>query len=123
MGDIIFGLASIIFGGIASWGLYWLLDKAVRFLPAKAQEKFRAVPFLLPAAALLLLVSFLPLIQTLIWSFMDAGSRKFVGLDNYIELFSVPTSVATPRPPPLHQIQRPPWRTPTPRFRLPRPAH
>jgi alpha-glucoside transport system permease protein len=88
MGDIIFGVASIVFGVVASWGLYWLLDRAVRFLPAKAQEKFRAVPFLLPAAALLLLVSFIPLLQTLVWSFMDGAGRKFVGLENYTKLFT-----------------------------------
>lgn len=88
MGDIVFGVASIIFGVVASWGLYWLLDRAVRFLPVKVQEKFRAVPFLLPAAALLILVSFVPLIQTLVWSFMDGAGRKFVGLENYVALFT-----------------------------------
>ncbi|MFM1796048.1 MAG: hypothetical protein RLZZ340_725, partial [Actinomycetota bacterium] len=88
MGDIIFGIASIILGVIGSWGLYWLLDRAVRLLPIIWQEKLRAVSFLLPAAALLLLVSFLPLIQTLIWSFMDARGKKFVGLENYIDLFT-----------------------------------
>jgi alpha-glucoside transport system permease protein len=88
MGDIIFGVASIILGVVGSWGLYWLLDRGVRFLPVKIQEKFRAIPFLLPAAALLFLVSVLPLVQTLVWSFMDAGSRKFIGFENYIELFT-----------------------------------
>lgn len=88
MGDILFGIASIILGVIGSWGLYWVLDRLVRFLPTKAQEKLRAVSFLLPAAALLILVSFLPLIQTLVWSFMDASGDKFVGLQNYVDLFT-----------------------------------
>ena len=88
MGDIIFGIASIILGVVGSWGLYWLLDRAVRLLPTKLQEKLRAVSFLLPAATLLLLVSFLPLIQTLVWSFMDARGKKFIGLENYIDLFT-----------------------------------
>ena len=88
MGDILFGIASIVLGVAGSWGLYWVLDRLVRFLPTKAQEKFRAVSFLLPAAALLILVSFLPLIQTLVWSFMDASGDKFIGLQNYIDLFT-----------------------------------
>lgn len=88
MGDILFGIASIILGVVGSWGLYWVLDRLVRFLPTKAQEKLRAVSFLLPAAALLILVSFLPLIQTLVWSFMDASGEKFIGLQNYIDLFT-----------------------------------
>jgi alpha-glucoside transport system permease protein len=88
MGDIIFGIASIVLGVVGSWGLYWVLDRLVRFLPIKLQEKLRAVSFLLPAAALLILVSFLPLIQTLVWSFMDAGGEQFVGLQNYIDLFT-----------------------------------
>jgi alpha-glucoside transport system permease protein len=88
MGDIIFGIASIVLGVVGSWGLYWVLDRLVRFLPIKLQEKLRAVSFLLPAAALLILVSFLPLIQTLVWSFMDAGGDKFVGLKNYVDLFT-----------------------------------
>lgn len=88
MGDIIFGIASILLGVAGSWGLYWVLDRLVRFLPIKLQEKLRAVSFLLPAAVLLLLVSFLPLIQTLVWSFMNASGKKFVGFQNYIDLFT-----------------------------------
>lgn len=88
MGDVLFGIASIILGVVGSWGLYWVLDRLVRFLPIKMQEKLRAVSFLLPAAALLILVSFLPLIQTLVWSFMDASGENFVGIQNYIDLFT-----------------------------------
>jgi hypothetical protein len=47
MGDIIFGIASILLGVAGSWGLYWVLDRLVRFLPIKLQEKLRAVSFFL----------------------------------------------------------------------------
>ena len=89
--DILFGILAIIAGVVGSWAIYWLLDFLVRRLPAKAQEKLRAVSFLLPAIVLLVAISLLPLFQTILYSFMDDRGKEFVGLDNYIELFTSPT--------------------------------
>ena len=88
MGDLLFGLLAIVVGIAASVAVYWLLDKAVMAFPDRIQEKIRALGFLLPAATLIVLVSIIPLIQTVVLSFMDNPGKKFIGLDNYIGLFT-----------------------------------
>jgi alpha-glucoside transport system permease protein len=88
MGDIILGIGAIIIGVAASWALYWLLDFLVRLLPEKTQDKLRAFSFLLPAAVLLIAISVLPLIQTIVWSFFDKKGKEFIGLENYVTLFT-----------------------------------
>lgn len=87
MGDILFGILAVLLGAGATYGLYWLLDKLVNLLPAKLADKFKSASFLLPAAVLVILVLVMPLFQTVIWSFMDDDGKKFVGVQNYIDLF------------------------------------
>lgn len=88
MSDLLFGIVAIIFGVAGSWGIYWLLDFLVRLLPIATQEKLRAVSFLLPAAVLLIVISILPFFQTIAWSFFDKRAKEFVGIENYVTLFT-----------------------------------
>lgn len=88
--DVLFGLMSIVLGIAASYGLYWGLDRLVNLTPEHVQKKIRAVAYLLPAATLLSLILIIPLIQTIVYSFMNSSGKKFVGFDNYIELFTDP---------------------------------
>lgn len=88
MGDILFGILAVLLGAGATYGLYWLLDKLVNLLPAKLADKFKSLSFLLPAAVLVILVLVMPLFQTIIWSFMNDSGKEFVGLQNFIDLFS-----------------------------------
>jgi alpha-glucoside transport system permease protein len=48
----------------------------------------RAFSFLLPAAVLLIVISVLPFLQTIAWSFFDKRAKEFIGLENYVTLFS-----------------------------------
>lgn len=91
--DILFGLASIVVGISASYGLYWLLDQLVNRLPEKLQRALRAWAYLLPAATLLFLVLLVPLILTFVYSFMNDAQRGFVGFDNYVDLFTDPAFI------------------------------
>lgn len=92
MGDIIFGLVAVVIGIIVSYGLYWLLNVLVSLLPKKISSKATVWAFVTPAAVLLILVSVVPLIQTVIWSFMEIRGKRseFVGFQNYIDIFSDP---------------------------------
>lgn len=92
MGDIIFGLVAVVIGIIVSYGLYWLLNLLVSLLPRKISSKATVWAFVTPAAVLLILVSVVPLIQTVIWSFMEIRGKRseFVGFQNYIDIFSDP---------------------------------
>lgn len=88
MGDILFGLFAIVIGVAASYGLYWLLNFIISLLPERIRKKTDWLAFLTPAAMLVLLVLIAPLFQTIVWSFMDDGVKQWVGIKNYIDLFS-----------------------------------
>ena len=94
LGDIFIGISAIVLGIVASWALYWLLNFLVTRLPAKWQEKLRALSFVLPAAVLLILISVLPLLQTIAWSFFDKKAKNFIGFDNYAHIFTDPNFLA-----------------------------
>lgn len=53
------------------------------------------VAFLTPALLLLLVGLILPSIQTFIGSFMNAAGNQFVGLDNFVWIFTQPDGVRT----------------------------
>lgn len=88
MSDILFGLFAIVVGVAASYGLYWLLNFLISLLPEKIRQKNDWLAFLTPAAVLVILVLIAPLFQTIAWSFMDDRARQWVGLKNYIDLFT-----------------------------------
>jgi alpha-glucoside transport system permease protein len=56
----------------------------------KTQEWLKYLVFLVPALLLLLIGLIYPTIRTIIFSFMDAKSENFVGLDNYVWAFTIP---------------------------------
>ncbi len=88
MGDILFGLLAIVVGVAASYGLYWLLNLIISLLPERIRKKSDWLAFLTPAAVLVILVLIAPLFQTIAWSFMDDGVKKWVGFKNYMDLFT-----------------------------------
>ncbi|MDZ8276877.1 sugar ABC transporter permease [Microbacterium aquimaris] len=53
------------------------------------------VAFMTPAALLLLIGLILPSIQTFVASFMNAAGNEFVGLDNFVWIFTQPDGVRT----------------------------
>lgn len=53
------------------------------------------IGFLLPAALLLLIGLIFPSIQTVGASFMNAAGNKFIGLDNFVWIFTQPQGVRT----------------------------
>ena len=90
MGEIIFGLIAVTVGIGASYGLYWLLNALLSFLPEKILRRGQWIAFLTPALVLVTLVLLVPIVQTFIWSFMDKRVENYVGFDNYVALFTDP---------------------------------
>jgi len=88
MGDILFGLFAIVIGVAASYGLYWLLNFIISLLPERLRKKSDWLAFLTPAVVLEILELIAPLFQTVAWSLMDDGAKKWVGLKNYVDLFT-----------------------------------
>jgi alpha-glucoside transport system permease protein len=89
--DILFGLVSIVIGVAVSFAIYWALDRLVNLFPQRAQKRIRSYAYLLPAGVLVVAVLLVPLIQTFVFSFLNSNGRKFVGLENYIDLFTDPS--------------------------------
>jgi alpha-glucoside transport system permease protein len=90
MSDILFGLAAIAFGVALSYGLFWVLNGIFSLLPQKFLDKVQWLAFVTPALVLVILVLVLPIIQTIVWSFMDDRVNEFVGIENYVNLFTDP---------------------------------
>ena len=94
MGDVIFGLLAVSVGIGASYGLYWLLNFLFSLLPQRILKRIQWAAFLLPALVLVALVLLVPIVQTFVWSFMDDRVKEFVGLENYISLFTDPAFIS-----------------------------
>lgn len=90
MSDILFGLAAIAFGVALSYGLFWVLNGIFSLLPQKFLVKVQWLAFVTPALVLVILVLVLPIIQTIVWSFMDDRVNEFIGIENYVSLFTDP---------------------------------
>lgn len=88
MGDIIFGLYSIVLGIAVSYALYWLLNFLLSLLPQRIFQKVSWLSFLTPAAVLVIVILIAPLFQTVIWSFKDDKVKEWVGFKNYVDLFT-----------------------------------
>lgn len=88
MSDLIFGLVSIVVGVAASYAVFGLLHFLLSLLPERIYRKVNWLAFLLPAALLVVLVLVAPLVQTVIWSFKSDNVKEWVGVQNYIEIFT-----------------------------------
>ncbi len=88
MGDLISAIVTvtIAIGGLLAFlgALYWLTSK----LPKKWQEGVRSWVFLLPAMVAISIGLLIPAIRTIYLSLLDDDGKKFVGLDNYSDVFS-----------------------------------
>jgi alpha-glucoside transport system permease protein len=75
---VVIGVPAVLVGYIL------LVERLIQTLPERRQGRIR--PWFWIAPALLFLIVFLiyPTINTFVLSFMDAQSKNFVGLDNYV---------------------------------------
>jgi len=88
MTDLVLVIAAMALGIGVSYGLFWLLNALLSLLPAKLRGRLQWLAFLTPGLVLVTLVLVLPIFQTLVWSFMDSRVKEFVGLANYVDLFT-----------------------------------
>jgi alpha-glucoside transport system permease protein len=84
---IVVGVAVVVgVGGI--FFLYWAMNRAVELLPERYREAIRPWIFVGPALVMLSVFLVYPVINTILLSFKDAQSQKFVGLDNFKFVFT-----------------------------------
>ncbi|RKS89297.1 alpha-glucoside transport system permease protein [Microbacterium sp. AG790] len=97
---IISALASVTIGLGVSLLIFWLLNWAVGRAPGRWRPRLIPYVFLAPGIVLVAVFLLYPTIRTIIESFTKASQRRgegasFVGLDNYIDLFSSPSFLGT----------------------------
>jgi alpha-glucoside transport system permease protein len=68
--------------------LFYFLNMLVEALPVRLSRRLLPYAFLLPAFGLIGLMLIYPTVQTVVYSFADRGSERFIGFENYRELFS-----------------------------------
>ena len=83
---VINAFLAIVSGVLGSLLLYYLLNKVVEWLPRKWEE--RAKPYVFVGPAVLLIGFFLiyPAVRTIVFSFANSDSTKFIGTKNYTDL-------------------------------------
>jgi alpha-glucoside transport system permease protein len=85
---ILNALIAVIGGVVGAIILYWLLNKLAELLPGRWEDRVKPYLLLLPALFAIGLYLVYPTIQTVVYSFANAGSTAFVGLSNYTNLLS-----------------------------------
>ncbi|HSU01664.1 MAG TPA: sugar ABC transporter permease [Nocardioides sp.] len=83
---ILNALITVGVGVAAAVVLYWALNKLAEVLPAKWEGRVKPYLYILPAYAALIFYLVYPAIQTIVFSFANAQSTAWVGLDNYTRL-------------------------------------
>jgi alpha-glucoside transport system permease protein len=68
--------------------LYWVLNFVAERLPGRWEDRLKPYFFLLPAVAAIGVFLIYPAVQTVIYSFANATSTNWVGLENYTDLLT-----------------------------------
>ena len=83
-------LLTLVLGLAAFAAIVVLIFLLAERTSVRAQEWVKYLVFLVPALALLVIGLIYPAIRTLVLSFMNGNSEKFVGFDNYVWAFTRP---------------------------------
>ncbi len=79
-------LVTVVVGVGAALALYFVLNALAAVLPGRWGDRLRPYLYLLPAVAVVAIYLIYPTLQTILYSFANADSTKFVGLKNYTSL-------------------------------------
>jgi alpha-glucoside transport system permease protein len=88
-------LLTVVYGIGVALIAFWLLDRLVNLLPGRWPERIRPYIYIVPAFGAITLYLIYPAFQTLVYSFANDDSTKWVGLGNYTRLLSNPDFQAT----------------------------
>jgi alpha-glucoside transport system permease protein len=80
-------LITVAVGIGAALLIYWILNKIAELLPGRWEDRVKPYLYILPALAAISLYLIYPAVLTVINSFKDNFSRKWVGFANYEALY------------------------------------
>lgn len=90
---ILIAVVALIVGVVGVWVLYLATDNLVSVFPGRFRETVRPFVFVGPALVILSLYLVYPSVLTIYLSFFGPRSENFIGMDNYIGLFTRPEMV------------------------------
>jgi alpha-glucoside transport system permease protein len=82
---------ALVVGVLGVWALYWGMDRLVSALPVRVAAGVRPYAFAGPAMVLLVFYLVYPAVNTFVLSFQNDAGDAFVGVDNYIRIFTEST--------------------------------
>jgi alpha-glucoside transport system permease protein len=83
---VINALLAIFSGVLSSLLLYYVLNKVVEHLPKKWENRLKPYVFVGPAVLLIGFFLIYPAVRTVVFSFANKDSTKFIGTKNYTDL-------------------------------------
>ncbi len=86
-GKLVIGVLALIGGVGGAAVLFFFLNMAVEGLPRRISERVIPYAFLLPGIGLMTVMLIYPAILTINYSFANADSTAYVGLENYRTIF------------------------------------
>jgi alpha-glucoside transport system permease protein len=81
-------LVAVVVGVGGVFFMYWAMNRVVDWLPGRYAEGVRPYVFVGPALVILSVFLIYPVINTILISLKDADSDSFVGLDNFMFVFT-----------------------------------
>ncbi len=81
-------LVAVVVGVGGVFFLYWGMNRLVDWFPARYSEGVRPYVFVGPGLVILSVFLVYPVINTILISLKDADSQSFVGLDNFVFVFT-----------------------------------
>ncbi len=81
-------IMAILIGVGGVFGLFLGMDRVVNKLPKRHREAVRPFAFVGPAVVLLGIFLLYPTINTIVLSFQDSRGESWVGIDNYVRVFT-----------------------------------
>lgn len=85
---IVIGVLGLVAGIGGAVVFFYFLNLCVEGLPARFAEGLIPYAFLLPGFTLITIFLLYPTVQTLVYSFANADSTQWVGLENYRAIFT-----------------------------------
>jgi alpha-glucoside transport system permease protein len=85
---LLLAVLAIVWGVAGAGGFFYTMNMVVEQLPGNARRLLTPFVFVGPAVLILIWFLALPTLRTLYLSFFDANSIEFVGLNNYVAVFT-----------------------------------
>ena len=79
---------AIVVGVAGVWALFYGMDKLLNLAPERIQAGVRPFVFVGPALVILSVFLVYPAVSTTLLAFQDRTSETFVGLDNFVAIFT-----------------------------------